>query len=86
MSTSELIDAVRKDLFQALRDLMQHGLIETSHNTSLVPAFAFACFPIRAKETHQQLHIWDLFLKYYEVKVQINWIKQLFLIKNEFNF
>lgn len=28
----------------------------------------FGCFVVRSKETHSQLHVWDLLLKYYEMK------------------
>lgn len=62
----ELIRAVRKDLACSLRDLMQHGLMEVTHNNSIVP---FGCFVVRSKENHVQLHVWDLLLKFYEMKV-----------------
>lgn len=61
----ELIRAVRKDLACALRDLLQHGLIETSHGSSMVP---FGCFVVRSKNNQSQLHAWDLFIKYFEMK------------------
>ena len=47
---------------------MQHGLAEVNHSRSMVP---FGCFVVRSTETTTQLHIWDLFLKYYEIKVLI---------------
>jgi hypothetical protein len=54
-----------------LRDLLEHGLIQTTQSSSsLVPVFT--CFPIRARETINQLHVWDLFTKYYEIKVTEN--------------
>lgn len=64
--SKELIHAVRKEFAIALRDLLQHGLMEVNYTTSLVPAFA--CFPLRARENEKQLHAWDLFTKYYEIK------------------
>ena len=69
-SAHELIHVIRKDLSISLRDLFEHGLIQTIHgSSSLVPA-AFSCFPIRARETESsQLHVWDLFIKYFEIKV-----------------
>ncbi len=68
---NELADVVRKELFQSLRDLLQHGLIETNFKNSLVPVFT--CFPIRAKEVLNELHAWDLLTKYYEIKVNHDW-------------
>ena len=64
----ELIRAVRKDFACTLRDLMQHGLVETTYGNSLVP---FGCFVIRSKENQNQLHVWDLLTKYYEMKVAL---------------
>ncbi len=65
---NELIRAVRKDLACSLRDLMQHGLVETIHggNNSLVPLVG--CFVVRSKENQTQLHVWDLIMKYYNMK------------------
>lgn len=64
-----LVSAVRKDLAMALRDLMQHGLMEVGQSTSLLP---FGCFPNRRRreETTQtkMMHAWDIFLKYYDMK------------------
>lgn len=62
---NELIRAVRKDLACSLRDLLQHGLIEVSFGTSMVP---FGCFVVRSKENQTQMHVWDLLIKYYESK------------------
>ncbi|KAK0049338.1 RUN domain-containing protein 1 [Biomphalaria pfeifferi] len=64
-SSPELTQCVRKDLAMALRDLMQHGLMEMGQSTSLVP---FGCFPSRSAQVTHMLHAWDLFLKYYEMK------------------
>lgn len=62
---NELIRAVRKDLACSLRDLLQHGLIEVSYGSSMVP---FGCFVVRSRETQSQMHAWDLLNKYYESK------------------
>ncbi|XP_059142170.1 RUN domain-containing protein 1-like [Physella acuta] len=64
-SSPALTQCVRKDLAMALRDLMQHGLMEVGQSTSLVP---FGCFPSRSAQMTRMLHAWDLFLKYYEMK------------------
>lgn len=61
----ELIKAIRKDLACSLRDLMQHGLIESSNSSSMVP---FGCFVVRSKESAAQMHVWDLLIKYYDAK------------------
>lgn len=45
---------------------MQHGLIEVNRGgQSVVP---FGCFPVRSKEIQNQMHVWDLIMKYYEMK------------------
>lgn len=61
---NDLIRAVRKDLAGSLRDLMQHGLIEVNRGSSMVP---FGCFVVRSKEVQNQLHIWELLMKYFEI-------------------
>lgn len=65
MPPNDLIRAVRKDLACSLRDLMQHGLFEMNHGTSMVP---FGCFVARSKGVQNQLHAWELLMKYYEIK------------------
>lgn len=62
---NDLIRTVRKELACCLRDLMQHGLIEVKRGTSLVP---FGCFVVRSKESPNQMHVWELFLKYFDIK------------------
>ncbi|BFZ16011.1 hypothetical protein BsWGS_19049 [Bradybaena similaris] len=64
-SSPALTQSVRKDLAMAVRDLMEHGLMEIGQSSSLVP---FGCFPSRSARVTQMLHAWDLFLKYYEMK------------------
>lgn len=71
MCNQELTTAARKDLAMALKDLLQHGLMEVGQSTSLVP---FGCFSGRRKDTFEDdgtkmMHAWDLILKYYEMKV-----------------
>jgi hypothetical protein len=29
----------------------------------------FGCFVVRSKETQTQMHVWELIMKYYEMKV-----------------
>lgn len=62
---NELVRAIRKDFACSLRDLMQHGLIELSNSSSIVP---FGCFVARSKESGSQMHIWDLLIKYFDAK------------------
>ncbi|KAK3770224.1 hypothetical protein RRG08_064334 [Elysia crispata] len=64
-SSPVLVQAVRRDLAMAIRDLMQHGLMEVGQSASLVP---FGCFPNRSAQATHMLHAWDLFLKFYEMK------------------
>lgn len=62
----EILRIIRKEFACSLRDLMQHGLVEISHGSaSLVP---FGCFVVRSKDNQTQMHVWDLLLKYYEIK------------------
>lgn len=63
--------AVRRELAVALRDLMQHGLLQLSRSRSVVP-FA-GCLPSR-QSSPRLLHAWDLLLVYYRLKrgVQYN--------------
>lgn len=62
---NELVKAIRKDFACSLRDLMQHGLIELSNSSSIVP---FGCFVARSKESGSPMHIWDLLTKYFDAK------------------
>lgn len=64
-SSPALTQCVRKDLAMAVRDLMQHGLMEIGQSKSLVP---FGCLPNRSAAITQSLHAWDLLLKFYEMK------------------
>ncbi|XP_074660272.1 RUN domain-containing protein 1-like [Tubulanus polymorphus] len=63
----EMTQVVRRDLAPALRDLMQHGLMEVGQSTSLVP---WGCIPSRSasRASQKMMHAWDLLMKYYEMK------------------
>ncbi|CAD5119154.1 DgyrCDS7792 [Dimorphilus gyrociliatus] len=61
----ELALSVRKELAPALRDLLQHGLMEIGQSSSLM---VFGCLSTRSKKQTKMMHAWDLFLKYYEMK------------------
>ncbi|XP_014675156.1 PREDICTED: RUN domain-containing protein 1-like isoform X2 [Priapulus caudatus] len=60
-----LVSAVRKDLAGAIRDLMQHGLMEIGQSRSLVPFVSCAHRPTAELKA---MHAWELLLKYYELK------------------
>ena len=64
-SSPLLIQAVRKDLAMAIRDLIEHGLMEIGQSTSVVP---FGCFPSRSAQLTKQMHAWDLLIKFYDMK------------------
>nr|CAG4640760.1 EOG090X03YR [Eulimnadia texana] len=67
-SDAELLKSVRKVLCPALRNLMAHGLVEPSKNTtSLIPFFSCAA-PPRSRPLQPSTHPWQLLLKYYRVK------------------
>lgn len=61
----DIVMAVRKEFSSALRDLLQHGLMEVGQSTSLV---TFGCLAARSNRNAKMMHAWDLFLKYYEMK------------------
>ncbi|XP_045175317.2 RUN domain-containing protein 1-like [Mercenaria mercenaria] len=65
MSSPLLTQTVRKDLAMAIRDLIEHGLMELSQSSTLVP---WGCFPSRSAAVTKEMHAWDLLLKYYEMK------------------
>ncbi|EEC00804.1 conserved hypothetical protein, partial [Ixodes scapularis] len=62
---NNLTTAVRKDLASALRDLIQHGLMQVGQSSSLVP---LGCLSLRSANAPSLLHAWDLVLRYYEIK------------------
>lgn len=63
----ELTTAVRKELAMALRDLMAHGLYAPSQGMSLVLAPIACLLPISPGQV-QNMHPWELFVKYYHTK------------------
>ncbi|XP_067654664.1 RUN domain-containing protein 1-like isoform X1 [Haliotis asinina] len=65
VSSQALTQCVRRDLAMAIRDLMQHGLMEIGQSSSVVP---LGCFSGKSQRTTKTLHAWDLLLKYYEMK------------------
>ncbi|KAM4597804.1 RUN domain-containing protein 1 [Polymixia lowei] len=62
----ELTTSVRKELAVALRDLLAHGLYSPSQGMSLVLAPISCLLPHRPGP--QNMHPWELFLKYYHSK------------------
>ncbi|KAG0411725.1 hypothetical protein HPB47_011148 [Ixodes persulcatus] len=65
LCNEKLTTAVRKDLASALRDLIQHGLMQVGQSSSLVP---LGCLSLRSTNAPSLLHAWDLVLRYYEIK------------------
>lgn len=72
--------AVRKELSVALRDLLEHGLIDFTRNpssgSSLIVSHIldWGCFSARSSQVptdtlNRKMTAWDLLLKYYEIKV-----------------
>ncbi|XP_050408880.1 RUN domain-containing protein 1 [Patella vulgata] len=64
-SNAAVVQCIRRDLAIAIKDLMEHGLMEVGQSRSVVP---FGCFPSRSAAVTRSLHAWDLLLKYYEMK------------------
>lgn len=67
-ANTKLTSAVRKHLAVSIRDLMQHGLTAdvTRSASSVVPFIG--CFPQRNITSANFMHVWELILKYYEIK------------------
>ncbi|GAU90941.1 hypothetical protein RvY_03289 [Ramazzottius varieornatus] len=61
-----VVRLVRKDLAAALMDLMRHGLMQLSNDSSLVPRMMLCTSP-RSDEP-VELHPWDFLIKYYAYK------------------
>ncbi|XP_022121432.2 RUN domain-containing protein 1 [Pieris rapae] len=64
INDAPLTTAVRRHLAINLRDLLQHGLVG-HETTSLVPLIG--CFPVRRSSTSQNIHIWEVILRYYDL-------------------
>lgn len=67
-ANARLTSAVRKHLAISIRDLVQHGLTAdvTRSGSSVVPFVG--CFPQRDVTSANFMHVWELILKYYEIK------------------
>lgn len=67
-ANAKLTSAVRKHLATSIRDLMQHGLTADvlRSGSSVVPFVG--CFPQRGVTSANFMHVWELILKYYEIK------------------
>lgn len=65
-SNAKLTSAVRKHLAISIRDLLHHGLTADGQVSSVVPFIG--CFPQRHSSSPNSMHIWQLILKYYEIK------------------
>ncbi|XP_029159612.1 RUN domain-containing protein 1 [Nylanderia fulva] len=67
-ASARLTSAVRKHLAVSVRDLVQHGLTAdvTRSGSSVVPFVG--CFPQRDVTSANFMHVWELILKYYEIK------------------
>ncbi|XP_012250836.2 RUN domain-containing protein 1-like [Athalia rosae] len=65
-SSARLTMAVRKHLAISIRDLLHHGLTSDSHASSVVPFIG--CFPQRNNTSANSMHIWELILRYYDIK------------------
>lgn len=64
--SAKLTSAVRKHLAISIRDLLHHGLSSDSQVSSVVPFIG--CFPQRNSTSPNSMHVWELILRYYEIK------------------
>lgn len=65
-ANAKLTSAVRKHLAVCIRDLMSHGLSADVRANSVVPFVG--CFPQKRATAINQMHPWELIIKYYEYK------------------
>ncbi|XP_046615825.1 RUN domain-containing protein 1 isoform X2 [Neodiprion virginianus] len=65
-SNAKITFAVRKHLTVSIRDLLQHGLTLDNQASSVVPFVG--CFPQRHNSSTNSMHIWELILRYYDIK------------------
>ncbi|XP_043285370.1 RUN domain-containing protein 1 [Venturia canescens] len=65
-SISAVTVAVRNHLTVCIRNLMQHGIVPDMKTTSILPFVG--CFPLNRSSSSSSLHIWELIIKYYELK------------------
>ncbi|XP_033104863.1 RUN domain-containing protein 1-like isoform X2 [Anneissia japonica] len=66
-SLDEITIAVRKELAPVLRDLFEHGLMKHTTSQALMTPLTTCLMP-RTTPTPKRIHIWDVFLKYYDIK------------------
>ncbi|XP_049953896.1 RUN domain-containing protein 1 [Schistocerca serialis cubense] len=66
LCNAALTSAVRKKLAVSVKDLLQHGLMPIGQSVSVVPFIA--CFPQTSEIEREEMHAWELILKYYELK------------------
>ncbi|XP_059091425.1 RUN domain-containing protein 1-like isoform X2 [Tigriopus californicus] len=67
MASPQVTSIARKELAPAIRDLIQHGLIQTSSSSSIVPFMT--CMSNRSSAKNRSiLHAWDIILHFYRMK------------------
>ncbi|XP_076471656.1 RUN domain-containing protein 1-like [Babylonia areolata] len=65
LSSPAVTMCVRKELAIAIRDLMQHGLVEVGRGSGLE---RIGCFSSRSADVSQRMHAWDLLARFYDMK------------------
>ncbi|XP_077978464.1 RUN domain-containing protein 1-like [Glandiceps talaboti] len=69
----EVTIAVRKKLAPALRDLFQHGLMKMSRSRTVM--LPIACLVPRASKVSTNVHAWEIFVDYYNMKNGIKYTR-----------
>ncbi|XP_018329625.1 RUN domain-containing protein 1 [Agrilus planipennis] len=64
--SGELTRVIRKYLATSIRDLMQHGVVQSGLNQSLVPFIS--CFAKRSVTSASPVHAWEIIVEYYRLK------------------
>ncbi|XP_032220866.2 RUN domain-containing protein 1 isoform X2 [Nematostella vectensis] len=65
----ELVNAVRKDLSMALKELLSHGLVRSVDSRIISSKSLVACIvPTTRTSLPKKMHVWELFNEYYNLK------------------
>lgn len=79
LHNERLNNVIRKEFCVVLKDLIEHGLVDKlngSDKNSIIPSYllALGCFSNKSGyniDSTKTMTVWDLILKYYELKVKL---------------
>ncbi|EDO47845.1 predicted protein, partial [Nematostella vectensis] len=64
----ELVNAVRKDLSMALKELLSHGLVRVNSRIISSKSLVACIVPTTRTSLPKKMHVWELFNEYYNLK------------------